>query len=129
MYSLTVDDSPTITVANDKHMIRYAVNGALMNPLEAFYASLAGCAGVYAKKACKELGVSAEGIAIYCKPFAGPSGPLSLANFKTEVSFPDHFSAELRARVLHAIGQCAVKKIFESGGQVGFSVGEARLAA
>ena len=42
-----------------------------MNPLEAFYASLAGCAAVYAKKACKALGVSPAGIAIRCKPYAG----------------------------------------------------------
>ena len=129
MYSLTLDASPRIPVQGGKHSVAYATDGSLMNPLEAFYAALAGCAGVYAKKACKELGVSAEGIAIHCKPFAGPGGPLTLARFKTEVSFPGHFSAEQRARGLDAISECAVKQIVAGGADIGFTVAEARLCA
>lgn len=128
MYSVTVENSPVITVAGGKHEAFYAVDGSLMNPLEAFYAALAGCAAVYAKKACKELGVPAEGIRIDCKPFAGPGGPLSLARFKTEVRFPEQFSPEQKARILDAIGQCAVKKIVERGGAIGFLVAEASPA-
>jgi hypothetical protein len=41
------------------------------------------------------------------------------------VSFPGQFSPNQKARVLDAIGQCAVKKIVEGGGEVGFSVSEA----
>lgn len=125
MYSVSLQSSPVITVAGGKHEVSYAIDGSLMNPLEAFYATLAGCAAVYAKKACKEMGISAEGIGINCKPFAGTTGPLSLAKFKTEVSFPEPFSVEQKAKVLDAISHCAVKKIVEGGTGIGFSVAEA----
>ena len=74
MYSTIVDNSPLIQVAAGKHSAIYALDGSQMNPLEAFYAVLAACAAVYAKKACKELAVPAEGIEINCKPFAGRQG-------------------------------------------------------
>jgi uncharacterized OsmC-like protein len=124
MYSVTVENSPVITVAGGKHAATYAMDGSHMNPLEAFYAALAGCAAVYAKKACKELGIPADGIHIDCKPFAGSGGPLSLAKFKTEVRFPPEFSPEQRTKVLQAISQCAVKKIVECGDEISFSVVE-----
>jgi uncharacterized OsmC-like protein len=125
MYSVSVDNSPVIKVAGAKHDVSYAVNGSLMNPLEAFYATLTGCAAVFAKKACKELGVSAEGITINCKPFAGPGGPMTLSKFKTEVTFPEEFPAEHKTALLDAITHCAVKEIVQSGQQIGFSVYEA----
>lgn len=129
MYSVIVEDSPRITVTNGKHEIRYAVNGSEMNPLEAFYATLAGCAAVYAKKACKELGISAAGIRIESRPFAGPRGPLTLHRFKTEVTFPESFSDDQRARVLDSISHCAVKEIVVGGCDVEFAVVENPTAA
>lgn len=125
MYSVNVTNSPVITVAGSKYEVSYAVDGSQMNPLEAFYATLAGCAGVFAKKACKELGVSAEGIQINCKPFAGPGGPLTLAKFKTTVTFPAGFTPEQKSAVLDAITHCAVKDIVAHGAEIGFSVEEA----
>lgn len=124
MYSVNVQSSPVITVTGGKHQVSYAVDGSLMNPLEAFYATLAGCAAVFAKKACKELGVPADGIRIDCKPFTGTGGPLSLGKFKTEVTFPEAFSEEQKTKVLEAIRHCAVKKIVETGSDVSFSVAE-----
>ena len=125
MYSVEVSESPVITVSGQRHQVRYAVDGSLMNPLEAFYATLAGCAAVYAKKACKEIGQSPEGIHIECRPIAGQGGAVSLGRFKTDVHFPDHFTPEQRARVLESIAHCAVKEIVTSGCGVGFSVAEA----
>ncbi|PKO37168.1 MAG: hypothetical protein CVU33_14360 [Betaproteobacteria bacterium HGW-Betaproteobacteria-6] len=125
MYSTIVDNTPLIKVSSAKHEASYAVNGSLMNPLEAFYASLAACAAVYAKKACKELGVPAAGIEIACKPFAGPSGPLSLAKFKTDVRFPEHFTAEQKEKILDSIAHCAVKDIVVNGPAIDFQVAEA----
>ena len=124
MYVVTVSSSPVIKVASNKHEVSYAVDGSLMNPLEAFYAALAGCAAVFAKKACKELGIAPDGIEIDCKPFAGPGGPLTLAKFKTEVKFPAQFSAEQKATVLDAITHCAVKQIVDAGPAISFSVVE-----
>ena len=124
MYSVNVDDSKVITVSGGKHQVSYAVDGSLMNPLEAFYAVLASCAAVYAKKECKAMGVSAAGIRIGCRPFAGHGGPLTLSRFRTEVSFPESFSTEQRERVLQAINKCAVKKIVQTGVDIAFSVSE-----
>ena len=122
MYSTTVDSSPLIKVSTHKHEVSFALNGSLMNPLEGFYATLAGCAAVYAKKACKELGISPDGIAIDCKPFAGPSGPLSLARFKTNVRLPEHFTAEQKASIIESIGHCAVKEVVKDGMNIDFQV-------
>lgn len=124
MYTVTVDDTPTIQVAAGKHHVSYAIDRSLMNPLEAFYATLAGCAAVYVKKSCKELGISAAGIQISSKPFAGTSGPLSLAKFKTEVSFPEHFSTEQKNAVLESVKHCAVKEIVATGSTIDFQVTE-----
>jgi uncharacterized OsmC-like protein len=128
MFSVNVQNSPVITVVGGKHQVSYSVDGSLMNPLEAFYATLAGCAAVYAKKACKELGISAEGIRIDSKPFAGSKGPLTLAKFKTEVIFPEAFSEEQRAKVLDAIKHCAVKEIVVGGADIDFNVTEKPVA-
>ena len=125
MYATIVDATPLIKVTSAKHEANYAVNGSLMNPLEAFYAALAACAAVYAKKACKELGISPEGIAIDCKPFAGPGGPLTLAKFRTEVKFPAHFTAEQKTAILDSIAHCAVKEIVKDGASIDFQVAEA----
>jgi uncharacterized OsmC-like protein len=125
MYSVTVSKSPIIDVSNGKHAMSFAVDGSQMNPLEAFYASLAACAAVFAKKACKELGVSPDGIAIDCRPYAGTGGPLTLSKFKTEVRFPAEFTAEQKARVLDAIATCAVKEIVATGPSIEFTANEA----
>src|SRR5574343_553438 len=125
MYNTIVDKTPLIKVSTGKHEATYALDGSLMNPLEAFYATLAGCAAVFAKKSCKALGISAEGIEISCKPFAGPGGPLTLAKFKTEVRFPVGFTPEQKDAVMKSITHCAVKNIVEVGNGIEFSVTEA----
>lgn len=125
MYATVVDNSPLIKVTSGKHVADYALDGSLMNPLEAFYASLAACAAVFAKKACKKLGVQPAGIEIACKPFAGPGGPLTLGKYRTEVRFPEGFSAEQKAVVLDAIAECAVKEVVKDGANIEFIVVEA----
>lgn len=124
MYASVADNSPLIKVTSGKHEASYALDGSLMNPLEAFYASLAACAIVFAKKACKSLGIKPEGIAVDCKPFAGPGGPLTLSKFKTEVRFPAAFTAEQKAAVLDSIAHCAVKEIVIEGAAIEFQVNE-----
>ena len=124
MYTTTVDNTPLIKVSSRKFEANYAVDGSLMNPLEAFYASLAACAAVYAKKACKSLAISPAGIDIDCKPFAGPGGPLTLAKFKTEIRFPANFSAEQKAAIIESISHCAVKEVVADGPNIEFLVSE-----
>ncbi|MCL2885538.1 MAG: OsmC family protein [Betaproteobacteria bacterium] len=124
MYRTLVDQTPLIKVSTSKHEAAYALDGSLMNPLEAFYATLAGCAAVFAKKTCHKLGIPAAGIEITCKPFAGPGGPLTLARFQTEVRFPGDFPAEAKAAVLESISACAVKEVVKDGGAIDFQVVE-----
>ena len=124
MFSVVIDSSPVIKVAAGKHEVSFGMDGSYMNPLEGFYATLAACAAVYAKKACQELGIAADGIEIDSKPFAGNGGSLSLAKFKTVVRFPAHFTAEQKARILDVVQQCAVKKIVQTGNGIDFQVVE-----
>lgn len=125
MYNVELHAGPRIDVAYRKHAFNYAVNGTLPNPLEAFYGSLAGCAGVFAKKACGELGISDEGIAINLRPVVNANNPLMPEKLVTSVTFPEHIDAEARAVILESIAHCAVKEIVKMGGNVQFSVVEA----
>ena len=128
MYQLSVTDDNQLHVQYKNHTISYGVDGSLPNPLEATYAALAGCAGVYARKACKALGISAEGIAISCKPVVRQGNMLIPARFMTEVSFPERITAEQRLRILDEITQCAVKQLIHNGAQIEFVTSEAVTA-
>ncbi len=125
MYKVSVDDGPSIHVQARSRSMSFAVDGSAMNPLEAFYATLAGCAAVYVKKACQSLGVPAAGIQINCRPRAGKAGPLSLERFDTELAFPEGFPGEHKAVVIDAVKHCAVKEVVQNGAAVEFNCREA----
>jgi uncharacterized OsmC-like protein len=124
MYSLELTGGEQIAVNHRNHVSTFAMDGSLPNPLEALYAALAGCAGVYAHKACKKLGLNSQGITISCRPFAPPGNPLALKRFKTTVSFPENFSEDQRTAILQSIAHCAVKEIIQAGSSIDFEVGE-----
>lgn len=125
MYQLSMTDASQLHVHYKNHVVSYGVDGSLPNPLEATYAALAGCAGVYARKACKSLDISAEGIEISCKPVVRQGNMMIPARFSTEVSFPERISEVERKRILDEISQCAVKKLIHDGAQIEFVTGEA----
>lgn len=124
MYSVKLTNSPVVRVSSAKHEISYAIDGSMMNPLETFYATLAACAAVFAKKACRNMGCVDDGIEISAKPFAGPGGPYTLGRFTTTVRFPDTFAEEQKANVIAAIENCAIKLIVENGAEVNFTIAE-----
>ena len=124
MYQVDLNDENKIHVRYKKHTISYAVDGSLPNPLEATYAALAGCAGVYARKACKSLAISAEGISINCKPVVRNGNPLIPARFVTEVQFPERITSSQREQILAEISECAVKKLIQQGADIEFVVSE-----
>lgn len=128
MYQLALDDSNQIHVQYKKHVISYGLDGSLPNPLEATYAALAGCAGVYSRKACKALAISAEGIEINCKPVVNSGNPLVPKRFVTEVQFPERFTATERQRVLEEVSHCAVKELIHGGADVEFVTMEVSAA-
>jgi hypothetical protein len=98
MFELTLDDSNQIDVRYKNHLISYGLDGKLPNPLEATYAALAGCAGVYSRKACKTLGISSEGIEINCKPVVRVGNALVPSRFVTEVRFPERITIRAAAK-------------------------------
>lgn len=125
MFNVELHKGPKIDVAYRKHAFNYAVDGSAPNPLEAFYGSLAGCAGVFAKKSCAEQGISDEGIAINLRPVVKPDNPLMPDKLVTSVRFPEHFDAAAKEKVLEAISHCAVKEVVKLGADIKFSVVEA----
>jgi uncharacterized OsmC-like protein len=129
MFALTVTSGPQLEVAgrNNKRFV-YATDGSAPNPLEAAYATLVGCAGVYAKKACKQLGIAPDGIQVRGAAVASAGNPLMLTRFVTEVTFAAHFTEEQRAAVLAAIETCAVKEMIQRGPEIAFVVQEAVAA-
>lgn len=124
MYKLSMTDASQIDVHYKNHVVSYGTDGSLPNPLEATYAALAGCAGVYTRKACKALGISAEGIEISCKPVVRQGNMLIPARFVTEVSFPERIAAEQRQQILDEISKCAVKQLIHDGAQIEFVTSE-----
>jgi len=128
MFDLVLDGSPRIEVASQRHRYAFATDGSLPNPLESTYAALAGCAGVYARKACRELGVDEAGIAISTRVIASAARPLMPERIVTIVNFPARFDDSQRAAVRAAIGRCAVKALLAEGARIEFVVEEATLA-
>jgi len=124
MFHVQLQSGPQIAVVGRKHTITYANDGSLPNPLEATYAALAGCAGVYAKKACRELGIDDAGIDIELKVVAQPDRPLLPSRIVTQVAFPERFTAAQRESVLSSIEKCAVKALMQHGDRIEFAVGE-----
>lgn len=120
MYTVEIN-SPQISVHTKSHSYLYAVDGSLPNPLEATYAALAGCAGVYTLKACKKLGKPTEGIKISGRPTSRIDNPLSISKWTTLVEFPEGWSIEDKNYVIDAIQKCAVKELITSGQNIQFS--------
>lgn len=128
MYQLSLNDDPQIHVHYKNHIVSYGLDGSLPNPLEATYAALAGCAGVYSRKACKALGISADGIGISCKPVVRNGSTLIPSRFMTEVRFPERITPAQRQRILEEISQCAVKQLIHNGASIEFVTVEASPA-
>ena len=122
MFKVMLESGPRIDVVGRKHTIAYANDGSLPNPLEATYAALAGCAGVYAKKACKELGIDDAGIGIELKVVAQPDKPLLPSRIVTHLQFPDRFTVDQKQSVLASVDRCAVKALMQSGEKINFEV-------
>lgn len=127
MYKLDLNDSNQIHVRYKNHIVSYGLDGSLPNPLEATYAALAGCAGVYSRKACKALDISAEGIEIDCKPVVRNGNALIPARFVTEVRFPERITPQQRQRILEEVGRCAVKQLIHDGANIEFVTSEAAV--
>jgi uncharacterized OsmC-like protein len=123
MYSLELTGGPQISISHRNYVSTFAMDGSAPNPLEAFYAAIAGCAGVYAHKACVEMSLDSSGITISCKPFSQPGNPLVPKKIKTTVHFPPRFSEEQQTAIVANISRCAVKEIVKAGSSIDFEIG------
>ncbi|MEY2920543.1 MAG: hypothetical protein RL261_1848 [Pseudomonadota bacterium] len=128
MFKMTLEPGPRIDVRAKNHEYHYATDGSLPNPLESTYAALAGCAGVYAKKACRELAIDDAGIAISLRVVGRAGQPLIPSRIETTVAFPDRFDEAQQAAVLQSIEKCAVKALIQVGRDIEFTV-EAEVPA
>ena len=124
VFNLVLVTGPRIEVRGKQHTYSYATDGSAPNPLESTYAALAGCAGVYAKKACREMGIDDAGIVIGMRVVAKAGQPLMPARIVTTVEFPERFAAEQREQVLRLIEKCAVKALMQEGAGIDFAVEE-----
>ena len=128
MYQLILNDSNQLKVNYKSHIVTYGLDGSYPNPLEAVYAALAGCAGVYSRKACKKLGISADGIEIGCKPIVRTGGNMLIpSRFITQVKFPEHITFVQRQAILDEISHCAVKQLIHEGASIEFITSEANI--
>jgi uncharacterized OsmC-like protein len=124
VFNLVIAPGPRIEVRGRQHTYLYATDGSVPNPLESTYAALAGCAGVYAKKACRELGIDDAGIEIGLRIVAKAGQTLMPARIVTIVEFPERFDAGQRDAILRSIEKCAVKAVMQEGAGIDFAVEE-----
>jgi uncharacterized OsmC-like protein len=121
MFSLVLDGSPQIDVRSRNGVTRFAMDGSAPNPFEGALATIAGCAGVFAHKACVKAGVSPAGVQISLKPQATQGGT-EIRRIAIIASFPDGFPQDLVPAVVAAIDECPVKEMIRNGGAIEFAI-------
>ncbi len=129
MFNLEIKDPNKIEVSSRKYTFTYATDGSKENPLEATYAALAGCAGVYALKACKKRELNPLGIKISGKPFVDRANPNMMSKWVTTISFPQDWPDADKKFVKEEIQACAVKELISHGQQIEFLTEETSAAS
>jgi uncharacterized OsmC-like protein len=119
---VSVKSGPLIEVATKNHIIQYATDGSLPNPLESVYACIAGCAAVFAKKACHDLGVNEDGIEIELKAIGDKAKLGAIGKITINMAFPEHISVEQRSAIIASVEKCPVKALIEQGGSIEFVI-------
>ncbi len=120
MYKTTLNNSSQIDVQSRKHTYGFSIDQSRPNPLEATYAALVGCAGVYALKAAKKINKSAEGLQIEGKLVVKPENPIIPQKWITTVQFPENWNNEEKSVVMKEIKNCAVKDLILHGADIEF---------
>ncbi len=118
----TLRPGPVIVVGLKNHNVAFAMDGSLPNPLESVYGCITGCAAVFAKKACRELGISEDGIGIDLKVIADPKNPGAIGKVAIHFTFPSDIDQESRHAILASVENCPVKALIEQGGSIGFVI-------
>ncbi len=118
----TLRPGPVIVVGLKNHHVAYATDGSLPNPLESVYGCITGCAAVFAKKACRELAISEDGIGIDLRVIADPKNLGAIGKVAIHFTFPENIDQEARQAILTSVEACPVKALIEQGGSIDFVI-------
>ncbi|MFW5792826.1 MAG: OsmC family protein [Bacteroidota bacterium] len=84
-------------------------DGTAPAPLDLFFASIAACAGFYAKAFCMQRDISYEGIKISLRMIKNEQTRL-VDTFVIDMKLPADFPKKYKAAIEMAVNACAVKK-------------------
>lgn len=101
----TIDD---MTVATDQS-VKDGGDGSAPNPFQLFLASLASCAGVYAKRFCESRKISSEGMDLRMICDFAEKG-FKVEKVTLELTLPDGFPEKYSDAIIRAVDLCTVKK-------------------
>ncbi|MFZ4538808.1 OsmC family protein [Propionivibrio sp.] len=118
----TLKAGPVIVVGLKNHNVAFAMDGTLPNPLESVYGCITGCAAVYAKKACMEMGISEEGIDIELKVVTDLNRAGAIGKVTIILQFPTTITVEQQGIIKESIEKCPVKALIEQGGSIVFVI-------
>lgn len=83
--------------------------GTAPSPFQLFLASLATCAGVYAKRFCETRKIGTEGLGIQLKCDYADKG-FKIEKITYEMTLPEGFPEKYKSAIVRAVDLCAVKK-------------------
>lgn len=112
---VALEEGMAITAAVDKWSIRTDLpgqeggNDSAPNPFQLFLASLASCAGVYARRFCQSRGLSDEGLGLsLCCEFHPEK--FQVTKITCDLRLPEGFPEKYRAALIRSVDLCTVKK-------------------
>ncbi len=89
-------------------------DGSAPSPMDLFFASIAACAGFYAKSFCIQRNIPYEGIKITQKMNRNPETRLA-DNIVLNIDFPGDFPDKYKPALIKSVEACAVKKHITAG--------------
>lgn len=102
----TLEGSHTI---HTDQKVKDGGEGSAPNPFELFLASLATCAGVYARRFCEARNIATQGMALRVTCTYAPKG-FQVTHMRFTLTPPPGFPEEYRAPLIRAVELCTVKK-------------------
>jgi putative redox protein len=89
-------------------------DGSAPSPMDLFFASLAACAGYYAKSFCIQRNIPYDGIKISQKMNRNDETRM-IDNIVINIDFPSDFPQKYEAALIKSVEACAVKKHVTAG--------------
>lgn len=87
-------------------------DGTAPSPFDLFLASIASCAGFYAKSYCDTRGIACDGLGLEMR-IVRDEGAKLVSRLELEIRLPQGFPERHREGIVRAAGLCAVKKHLE----------------